>query len=653
MQLGSRYVAGPWTGLAGTFVGIVLFGLASSVATAQQVRTQPPASGGIGNGSAACFTATDPGAIITGCDTFLSGGRSAANASQTGLALQRRGGARAALGRIDAALDDFRQMAASGYKVHEAQASIGSLEFQRRRLNEAETAYRAALRVNPSYALAQVGLGHTLIAQGRAAEAVGHFDSALATSEKDTAALLGKGTALAAGGDLDGAIRSFDAALATDPRLLTALYQRAQAHSDKGETTKALADADTAVSVATGEERVRALIYRGRLRNNAKAYDGSIADCALANSDATGLGIRDGSVRAAIEVCLGLARQSKGELAQAQQSYERALTWDRNDVSALAGRGYVLLQRGQYDAAVADFDAALKLDPKSQDSLRFIGLAYSDKGDRANATRSFERAVAADPKDPWPLMIRAIASARDGQRDSALADVSRALALTGSQSSDAILVRGAVSYFLGDFNAAQTDLETALRLNPDNGQAHRMLARLLIHEKRFDEAQRAQDAAARLLPNDATVLLQQGLVGLARKDYGRAVQELTASLAINDAHAEGFAARGQAYEAQGSTVAAISDYRNALVKLALDDDARAAVAVARNRLAALTASAGAAASSPPNATTPATAGGETARPPEQAPAGQTDASLYCRLAEGIFVPSRKYTGVQFDVGCRP
>jgi len=647
MRSGQAYLAG----IALAAATILALACDTRIAAAQQARTQQPAIRPATGTGTACFSATDPATIVSNCDAFLSGDRRGASADQVGLALQRRGGARAALGQLDQAIGDFRQMVTAGYKVHEAQVSIGSLEFRRQRLNEAETAYRAALRINPSYGLAHVGLGHTLIALGKPAEAVGHFDSALATSDTDTGAHVGKGMALAASGDLDGAIRSFDAALRINPRLLSALYQRAQAHSDKGDTAKALADADAVIAIATGEERVRALIYRGRLRNNAKAYDGSIADCSTADTEATRLSIRDGSLRAAAHVCLGLARQSKGELREAQQSYDRALSWDRNDIAALSGRGYVLLQRGQYDGAVADFSAALRINPRAQDPLRFLGLAYSDKGDRAKATEAFARAIAADPGDPWPLMIRAIASARDGQRDSAQADVSRALAITGTQSSDAILVRGAVSYFLGDFDSARSDLQTSLRLNQDNGQAHRMQARLLIREGRLDEAQRSQDAAARLLPRDATVQLQQGLIALARKDYGRAVRELTESLEINDAHAEGFAARGQAHEGQGLTAAAMADYRIALTKLALDDDARAAVSTARTRLAALTngASVSSAASPPSGATDASGTGPPPTAPP---PSGQTDASLYCRLVEGVFVRSRKYTGVEFDVGCR-
>ncbi|MEZ5817543.1 MAG: tetratricopeptide repeat protein [Hyphomicrobiaceae bacterium] len=660
------------------------FGLAALTcvlhpAFAQQASRSSSAASGTANGSA-CFTATSPDAIVAGCDAFLAAPGQSATSDQRGLAFQRRGGARAALGQTEQAIADFRQMAATGFKVHEAQASIGSLEFRRQRLTAAEAGYREALKTNPSYALAHIGLGHTLVALGKPAEAVSHFDRALAVSANDAGALLGRGTALAASGDLDGAIRSFDAALKIDPRLLSALYQRAQAHNDKGDVAKALTDADAAVALASADEHVRALVYRGRLRNNAKAYADSIADCTAADAEADRLGLRDGRLRAAPQVCLGLAHQSRGELKEAFDSYQKALSWDRTDVSALAGKGYVLLQRGSYDDAVADFRAALKIDPKSQDALRFLGLAYSDKGDRKNADSAFAQAIAADPRDPWPLMIRAIAAARDGERERARADIARAIAITGDQSSDAILVRGAVAYFLGDIEKAEADMRSALALNGDNGQAWRMLARIHIRANRLDEAQRALDKAASLLPNDPTVFLQQGLIALGRKDYARAERELTRSLDINDKHAEGFAARGQAREGLGQTAAALADFRLAGQKLALDADSRAAKAVARQRLAALTAPPAGAASSPPKTASPSTSAGPatptpvvaadsgragnsgaTASPPapSREPALPTPErraepydSVYCRLVEGVFVHSRKYTGVEFESGCR-
>jgi len=644
---------------AGVAVALWLGALADG-ANAQQGRPTGPAATTTPPGTAAprpadagaCFSATDPSQIVGACDGVINAQRGAFTADQTGLALQRRAAARAALGRPDEAIADFRLLAATGHRAHEAHAAIGSIELGRRRHADAERAYREALRINPSYALAHIGLGHSLIALGRAGEAIAHFDQALATAASDAAAHLGKGTAQSAAGDLEGAIRSYDAALAIDARLLPALYQRAQAHHDRGDATRALRDADAAVAVAQGDERVRALTYRGRLRTSARQNDGAIADCTEAGQEADRLRIADdGRTRAAALVCLGLARQSKGDLAEAQESYERAIALDPTSATALTGRGYIVLQRGRYDAAIADFEAALRIDPRGQDAVRFLGLAHSDKGDRARAEAAFTRALEIDPRDPWPIMLRAIGEAREGDRDRALADPNRALGLVGERSSDGFLVRGAVHYLLEDMERARADLETALRLSPDNGQAHRQMARVHLRGGRLDEAQRALEAADRLLPRDPTVMLARGLLALARRDAAAAVREATDSLAISDGHAEAFVLRGQAYEAQGQTARAIAEYRIAEARLAIDPDGRRAKALATARLAALT-------GAPPAATVaqrreggPAGAPASTAPAPAPVPATGGDASLYCKMVEGVLVHSRKYTGVAFDAGC--
>lgn len=621
-----------------------------STVSAQQAgtaRTDPDAAN-------QCFAGTASDRIIAGCGTLLAAPRGTYTPEQTGLALQRRGGALAAASRLDEALEDFRRMVTTGFRVHEAHASIGSIEYRRGRLADAERSYREAIRSNGSYALAHSGLGHTLIQQGRAADAIAHFDRALATNVDDASAQLGRGIALLASGNARDAVSSLDVALRLQPGLLSARYQRAQAHALTGNTTAALADADAAVTAATADEKVRALVFRGRLQNSLRNFTAATTDCTAADAEAQRLGSRDASLRSAPFVCLAIAQQSRGQLAEAEASYRRALDWNTSDIQALSGRGYVLVQRGRYDEAVADFEAALAIDPRSQDALRFLGLAHSDKGDLPRALQAFERAIAADAADPWPVMIRAITYAREGDRQRALADAERALTLTGTSSSDAYLVRAAVHYFLEDLDRARADLDTALRLSPANGQAHRLQARLLVRQGRLDEAARSLTEAERQMPGDVSVLFVRGLLALARRDYAAAISSFDASLAINPAHAEGFAARGAAHEGLGSTARAIDDYRTALGRLATDPESRAAKSRATERLAALTAVPRPAQPQPQAATPSASPGasGSPSRPGTPSPAPVETSSTYCRLVEGVFVHSRRYTGVEFDVGCR-
>ncbi|MEZ5856546.1 MAG: tetratricopeptide repeat protein [Hyphomicrobiaceae bacterium] len=589
----------------------MLLGLAIASASAPAIGQQ--ATGAPGG---PCYTGTEPNQIISGCNSVLTA-TSGYTADQIGLALLRRAGALLTLNRNDDAIADLERAVQRNYNRHQASTLIGEIRLRQGRNADAQRQFRSALQINANYPEAHYGLGRALLATG------------------DTA----------------GAIASFDTAIRLRPGYLDALVQRAQAYQDRGESTQALADADRAVASAVGEQKILALAYRGRFRNNAKRYDDAVADCTQANRLADAQGLSNGPLRAAVFTCLGLARTSQGNLQAAKEAYDRALQWEGQDVPALTARGYVAYQAGRFDDAIRDFEAALAIQPNNQDAIRFLGLAYADKGSLAKALEEFEKAIAANANDPWPVMLRAIALARVGDRERALKDANAAFNLAGAGNSDAFLARGSVYYMLEDLEQARRDIDSALQANPDNGQAHLALARLLLRRSRTDEAARSLDAAERTIPHDPGLALNRGLVALQRKDYRTAIRQIGVSLAVNDAFAEGYAARGQAHEGLGQTREAIEDYRTAATKLALDNDGRRAQTLASERLAALLARPATEPSSTVNQSKGAGQGQQPSTAQVPAAAGPHD-TVFCRMFEGMFARPRRYTGVDFDAGCR-
>ncbi len=591
--------------------GVLAWALAMTALPAAGQQATPNSTG------AACFSATEAGQVVTGCNSVLTS-PAGFTADQIGLALQRRAGALIDLNRLDDAVADLERMVQRNYNRHQASTLIGEVRLRQGRNSDAQRQFREALQVNGSYPEAHYGLGRALLAAG----------------------------------DRTGAIASFDAAIRLRPDYLDALVQRAQAHQDRGESDKALADADRAVAGSTGAQRILALAYRGRFRNNAKRYDEAIADCTEANRLADAQASQNSALRAAVFTCLGLARTSQGQLRAAREAYDRALQWDARDVAALTSRGYVAYQAGQFDDAVRDFEAALAIQPNSQDAIRFLGLAYADKGSLAKALEVFERAIAADAQDPWPVMLRAISLARAGDRERALKDANTAFQLAGAGNSDAFLARGTVHYMLEDLDQAQRDIDSAIQANPDNGQAHLALARLALRRNRTDDAARSLDTAQRSIPHDPGLALNRGLLALQRRDFASAVREIGASLTVNDAFAEGYVARGQAYEGLGQRELAIADYRTGATKLALDNDGRRAQTLGQQRLAALLAAPPVVASNSPPEPVASGRSAPTAQTPRPDSSARTYDSVFCRMFEGMFTPTRRYTGVDFDAGCR-
>ncbi|MDX2159266.1 MAG: tetratricopeptide repeat protein [Hyphomicrobiaceae bacterium] len=631
-------------------------------ATLSRAQQSAPASGGPRPGTE-CLAAQDatPSAVIVACNALL-GALRGNTPEQIGAGLRRRAEALAALGRLDEAVNDLQEMIRRGQNAAQGHALIGGYRSRQGRQGDAETSYREAIRLDAGHVLARIGLGQVLMSLGRNREAAAELRQATTLAPNDPVGHLGLGIALHAAGDLDGSLASLDASIRLSPQYVAALLQRAQARLEKGNIPGALADADAAVPLTQGEERVRSLIDRGRIRQAAQNSDGAATDCIEAERLSGQLAPQDARLTAAAAVCAGIAHVSRGELQAAGEDYERALKANPSDVAAHNGLGYVAFQRGRYEEAAARFEAALKVQPQSLEALRFLGLTHSEAGVLDKALAAFERAITADAKDPWPLMLRATALARAGERERALRDADAAIRIAGAQASNAWLARGGANYYLDDLDAARRDIDQSLRLTPTNGQAHLTLGRLLIRQGRLDEAGRSLEAAQRTIPQEPSLALNRGLLALARHDYQSAVREIGSSLAVNDAHAEAFSARGQAYEGLGRQELAITDYRTSLTRLAIDGDGRRAQALARERLAALEAAR-------ITAATPAASGGaqeaggqggassgnrQSDDRRRVAGGGQPpqDTTFLCRFIEGVLVHSRKYSGVELEVGCR-
>jgi tetratricopeptide (TPR) repeat protein len=636
-------------------LALVLSAIPSGAGAQQAPAANAPARPAVPSAGNVCFEGANAphSTVIAACNTVLGAPRSYST-EQIAQALRRRAETLAAGGRLEEAISDFREMIKRGYTPAQAHTAIAEIRSRQGRQDDAETSFREALRLSPSLATARSGLGLVLLTLSRPAEAVAELRQAVTAAPNLAVAHLGLGMALHASGDVEQAIASYAAAIRLEPRNVVAHQQRARAHVERSDFTAARADADVLVELSTGIERARALLYRGRVRHAARDRDGSLDDC----REAERLAAREPRLAAEAAVCVGLSYVGRGDLRAAREAYERAATTDPSSSDAITGRGYVAFQRGRYAEAVTDFEAALRLQPSATDALRFLGLAYAEGGQLSQALDAFQKAIAADANDPWPLMLRATALARAGRREQALADAEAALGLAGAGASDALLARAGVHYFLEDLDAARRDLEASLRSNAQNGQAHVMLARLSIRQGRHAEAETALQAAQRFIPYDPSVALNLGLLALARGEPAVAVRELGRSLDANAAHAEGYAARGQAYEALGQRDLAAADYRTAAVRLALDGDGRRAQALAAQRLAALTNPAPEPLASAPREAAPSPPAGDgvqgtaEARSADPAPTATVRDNALCRMLEGLLVHSRKYSGVDLEVGCR-
>jgi tetratricopeptide (TPR) repeat protein len=190
--------------------------------------------------------------------------------------------------------------------------------------------------------------------------------------------------------------------------------------------------------------------------------------------------------------------EKQNQFAEAEHEYQQVLTLDPKSVPALVGvasiyaRGYrfteasdllrqvvtqnpdsapahvalarVLAADGKQDAAISEFQAALKIDPDDRQTQTDLAQLYTTAGKPADAQAFYKSLLAANPND---------------------AELHHAL--------------GQAYMKQHNFQAAQQEFLTAVRLKPDFGPAYGDLAAAANENKNYDLAIKALDLRAKIM----------------------------------------------------------------------------------------------------------------------------------------------------------
>ncbi len=96
---------------------------------------------------------------------------------------------------------------------------------------------------------------------------------------------------------------------------------------------------------------------------------------------------------------LGRAAAGRGEVAEAQERYRRALAIRPEFPEVLFNLGFLLLSEGEVDEAIERFDAAIRLKPSYPEAHRAMGIALAALRRPQAAEASLRRALELRPKD--------------------------------------------------------------------------------------------------------------------------------------------------------------------------------------------------------------------------------------------------------------
>lgn len=409
---------------------------------------------------------------------------------------------------------------------------MGQLYFAYDFLELATIAFENAAALQPEafpwrYYLAAL---HTADGDLQAAQA--DLERALELAPKDLATLVRLGRARLDLGDVAGAETAFASALEVDPDSAAAHHGLGRVRLAQDRVEEAIAELERALELqpeATSIHHVLGLAYRkqGDLEK-AKEH------LALNRSDPvvfpdpliTGL---DRFLRGSrLHLMAGNEAMKKGDVDAAIGHYQRAVEADPEDAFAHYNLGFALARKGEEDQARAEFRRAIEIDPNFRNAHFNLAASLAREQHWDEAATEYREVLKIDPDDHAAHLELAAALAASGRRDESEREL-RSVLENAQEYETAIKARASIQ--LGRLAEVDRRLPEALEhfqraveLDPSSVTSHRVLARFLARNGRFEEAAVELDRVIELAPDDvearfgrATALLLAGEDAAARR----------------------------------------------------------------------------------------------------------------------------------------
>jgi tetratricopeptide (TPR) repeat protein len=248
----------------------------------------------------------------------------------------------------------------------------------------------------------------------------------------------------------------------------------------------------------------------------------------------------------------------------------RAQTLSTNDsgtvrfsipVSALRSGDSLVVRSGERTLGVVGVSATAEVASQLVEAARLA--AAGDPG----AEEAYNRALAVDPSNSDALLGRGYLRSRAGRYDEARSDFEAALKAGGSKA-EAYTALGYNEARSGDYGAAAEQFKAALEASPGNDAAATGLVYAQLWEGDPHQAERKTEITNAMVPPDypssAAGAFSTGVHQLRARDMTGAVAALSAAVDSAPNWADAYYNRALAYQEQGRTSAARSDFQSYL-----------------------------------------------------------------------------------------
>jgi tetratricopeptide (TPR) repeat protein len=235
---------------------------------------------------------------------------------------------------------------------------------------------------------------------------------------------------------------------------------------------------------------------------------------------------------------LGRHLMHLGKFDEAMDHYNQTLRLNPRDVDSLVSVGNAWFGKRRYDEAMTYYDRALQVNPDNPEAHVNLAVILANQGNIESAIEHDRKALEANPKHLNAQVNLAVLLARQGRYEEALEHYRRALEINPDQAMTHINLAIALSALgrtneatthyaraaasvnkhadelaqQGRWQEAQAQYLEALRLIPNNAEAHCHLAILLARGGNRDQARAHLLEALRISPD--YILAQQHLQAL-------------------------------------------------------------------------------------------------------------------------------------------
>jgi tetratricopeptide (TPR) repeat protein len=294
--------------------------------------------------------------------------------------------------------------------------------------------------------------------------AVNWYSKALAKNPKDAFSLVHRSRAYDGLGKYDASLSDLNAAVALDPRDGSAYGRRAVVYAMRGDFVAAHKDLDTAIKLSPAAFEVL-------------------------------------NARAAIAA-------DEGNDEAAAEAYTAVVNASPKDGWALASRAQAYLSIGEKDKALADTDQALAVGYRTPDVRVIRANIFFQRGDRNAAAKEADAILAENPDSDLAQVSAGKIYAAVGRNDDATKALTRALQLKPAAY---IYLNLADVRPVTDYAQRMSDVENALKLEPDSVLALDAKAYLLRIKGDYVSSVQLYDQALKIEPNNSDLALQKAI----------------------------------------------------------------------------------------------------------------------------------------------